>query len=61
MAGEALSGHGESIAEFTLVPSTHGMFHIFVDDEPVAPRQRPPDARPFPDLQDMMAAILSRV
>jgi len=61
MAGEALSGHGESIAEFTLVPSTHGMFHIFVDDELVASHQHLPDAHLFPDLQDMMAAILARV
>ena len=61
MAGEALSGHGESIAEFTLVPSAHGMFHIFVDDELVASHQHLPDAHLFPDLQDMMAAILARV
>ena len=61
MAGEALSRNGESIAEFTLVPSTRGMFHIFVDDELVASHQHLPDARPFPDLQDMMAAILARV
>ena len=54
-------GNGESVAEFTQVPGARGMFHIFVDDEPVAPRQRPPDAHPFPDLQDMMAAILARV
>ena len=61
MAGEALSGNGESIAEFTLVPSTRGMFHIFVEDEPAAPRLRLPDARLFPDMQDMTAAILARV
>ena len=54
-------GNCESVAEFAPVPSARGMFHIFVDDEPVAPRQSPPDARPFPDLQDMMAAILARV
>ena len=54
-------GNGESVAEFTPVPGAHGMFHIFVDDEPVASRQRPPNARLFPDLQDMMAAILARV
>ena len=59
MSGEALSGNGESIAEFTLVPSTRVMFHVFVEDEPVAPRRRPPDACLFPDLQDMMAAILA--
>lgn len=61
MAGEALSRNGESIAEFTLVPSTRGMFHIFVDDELVASHQHLPDAHLFPDLQDMMAAILARV
>jgi predicted Rdx family selenoprotein len=60
MAGEALSRSGEYIADFTLVPSTHGMFHIYVDDELVASHQHLPDAHLFPDLQDMMAAILAR-
>ncbi len=61
MAGEALSRSGEHIAEFTLVPSSHGKFHIFVDGELVASHQHLPDAHLFPDLQDMMAAILARL
>ena len=61
MAGEALSRSGDSIAEFNLIPSTHGMFHIYVNDELVASHQHLPDAHLFPDLQDMMAAILARI
>ena len=61
MAGEALSRSGDSIAEFNLIPSTHGMFHIYVDDELVASHQHLPDAHLFPDLQDMMAEILARI
>ena len=61
MAGEALSRNGDSIAEFNLIPSTHGMFHIYVDDELVASHQHLPDAHLFPDLQDMMVAILTRI
>jgi predicted Rdx family selenoprotein len=61
MAGEALSRNGDSIAEFNLIPSTHGLFHIYVDDELVASHQHLPDAHLFPDLQEMMAAILARI
>lgn len=61
MAGEALSRTGEHIAEFNLIPSVHGMFHIYVNDELVASHQHLPDAHIFPDLEDMMAAILSRI
>jgi predicted Rdx family selenoprotein len=61
MAGEALSRNGDSIAEFNLIPSTHGLFHIYVDDELIASHQHLPDAHLFPDLQEMMAAILARI
>ena len=61
MAGEALSRTGEHISEFTLVPSDHGKFHIYVNDELVASHQHLPDAHLFPDLEDMMAAILARI
>ena len=61
MAGEALSRTGEYISEFNLIPSVHGMFHIYVNGELVASHQHLPDAHIFPDLEDMMAAILSRI
>ena len=61
MAGEALSRNGDSTAEFNLIPSTHGMFHIYVNDELVASHQHLPDAHLFPDLKDMMAATLARI
>ena len=33
MAGEALSRTGEHIASMTLIPSDHGKFHIYINDE----------------------------
>ncbi len=61
MAGEALSRAGEHIAEFNLIPSAHGKFHIYINEELVASHQHLPDAHLFPDLEDMMAAILSKI
>lgn len=59
MAREALSGSGESVAEFVPLPSARGMLRIHVDDELSPPRQRLPDARLFPDPRGMTAAILA--
>ena len=60
MAGEALSRSGEHIESFSLIPSDHGKFHIYIDSELVASHQHLPDAHLFPDLQEMMKAILER-
>ena len=59
--GRSRSRNGDSIAEFNPIPSTHGMFHIYVNDELVASHQHMPDAHLFPDLKDMMVATLARI
>ena len=60
MAGEALSRTGEYISSMSLIPSDHGKFHIDIDDELVAAHEHLPDVHKFPDLQDLMKAILDR-
>ncbi len=60
MAGEALSRTGEHIASMTLIPSDHGKFHIYINDELIAAHEHLPDVHKFPDLQDLMKAILER-
>ena len=61
MAGEALSRAGEHVESFTLIPSDHGKFHIYINEELVASHQHLPDAHLFPDLQEMMSAIFQRL
>jgi len=61
MAGDALSRVGKHIESFTLVPSDHGKFHIWIDGELVAAHQHLPDDHIFPDLQDLMQALNERI
>ena len=61
MAGEALSRAGDKIESFRLVPGDHGKFHITIDGELVAWHRHEPDAHIFPDLQDLMEAVNTRL
>jgi len=61
MAGEALSRSDEHIASFKLTPGPHGKFDVIVDGEIVAEHRHGPNAHIFPDIQDLMKAINSRL
>ena len=61
MAGEALSRAGEYIDNFKLTPGPHGKFDVIVGGEVVAEHRHEPNTHIFPDLQDLMRAIGSRV
>lgn len=61
MAGEALTRAGGHIASFKLTPGPHGKFDVIVDGEVVAEHRHEPGAHVFPDLQDLMKAVNSRI
>lgn len=61
MAGEALSRAGDHISSFKLTPGPHGKFDVIVEGQVVAEHRHEPDAHIFPDLQDLMEAINSRI
>ena len=56
-----MSRAGEHISSFKLTPGTHGKFDVIVDGTVVAEHRHEPNAHIFPDLQDLMKAINSRI
>ena len=61
MASEALTRTGDHISTFKLTPGEHGKFDITIDGDLVGEHKHTPDARLFPELQDLMAAIQERI
>ena len=61
MAGEAVSRADEHIASFKLIPGPHGKFDVVVDGQVIAEHRHEPNAHIFPDLQDLMKVINTRV
>ena len=56
-----MSRAGEHITSFRLTPGPHGKFDVIVDGVVVAEHRHEPDAHIFPDLQDLMSTINSRI
>ena len=49
------------IASFKLSPGPHGKFDVVVDGQVIAEHRHEPNAHIFPDLQDLMKVINTRV
>ena len=49
------------IASFKLTPGPHGKFDVVVDGQVIAEHRHEPNAHIFPDLQDLMKVINTRV
>ena len=56
-----MSRADEHIASFKLTPGPHGKFDVIVDGEIVADHRHEANAHIFPDIQDLMKAINSRL
>ena len=56
-----MSRSDEHIASFKLTPGPHGKFDVIIDGEIVAEHRHGPNAHIFPDIQDLMKAINSRL
>lgn len=56
-----MSRAGEYISHFKLTPGPHGKFDVIVDGKVVAEHRHEPNAHIFPDLQDLMKAINTRI
>ena len=56
-----MSRADEHIASFKLTPGPHGKFDVIADGEIVAEHRHEPNAHIFPDIQDLMKAINSRL
>ena len=49
------------IASFKLTPGPHGKFDVVVDGQVIAEHRHESNAHIFPDLQDLMKVINTRV
>ena len=56
-----MSRAGGHIASFKLTPGPHGKFDVVVDGQVIAEHRHEPNAHIFPDLQDLMKVINTRV
>jgi predicted Rdx family selenoprotein len=61
MAGEALGRADGHIASYKLTPGPHGKFDVVVDGQVIAEHRHESNAHIFPDLQDLMKVINTRV
>ena len=56
-----MSRAGDHIDNFKLTPGPHGKFDVILDGVVVADHRHEPNAHIFPDLQDLMKVINSRI
>lgn len=56
-----MNRRGENISTFKLTPGPHGKFDVIIDGDVVGEHRHEPNAHLFPDLQDLMQAIVDRV